>query len=139
MAKVILICGKISAGKTHYAKSLLKKNNAVLLSADEITIALFGTEVGEEHNLIVERTQKYLLNKSLEIWRVNREVDKKKKRNCGRKYYYNIFYSGRAIYSANELFQNLQELNTLTQSESFYGCNNFLNNRKLLIQPVLSF
>jgi len=67
IAKVILICGKIGSGKTEYAKSLMKSNPAVLLSVDEITFSLFGANVGEEHNLIVEKTQKYLLKKSLEI------------------------------------------------------------------------
>lgn len=67
MAKVILICGKICSGKTTYAKSLIIEHPAVLLSVDEITIALFGPNGGEGHDLAVEKTQKYLLQKSLEI------------------------------------------------------------------------
>lgn len=67
MAKVMLICGKICSGKTEYAKSLIKANSAVLLSVDEITLALFGTNGGEGHDLAVEKTQKYLFQKSLEI------------------------------------------------------------------------
>lgn len=64
MAKVFLICGKICCGKTTYAQKLCNENNAVLLSVDEITLALFGQYCGDEY---VEKTEKYLLNKSLEL------------------------------------------------------------------------
>ncbi len=67
MAKVFLICGKICCGKTTYAQKLCKENNAVLLSIDEITLALFGQHCGDKHDEYVERTEKYLLNKSLEL------------------------------------------------------------------------
>ncbi|MEE0980684.1 MAG: ATP-binding protein [Acutalibacteraceae bacterium] len=67
MAKVFLICGKICCGKTTYAQRLCKENNAVLLSVDEITLALFGQHCGDKHDEHVERTKKYLLNKSLEL------------------------------------------------------------------------
>ncbi|MCH5186314.1 MAG: ATP-binding protein [Oscillospiraceae bacterium] len=66
MAKVILICGKICSGKSTYAKRLVEKNT-VLLSVDEIMLALFGMHVGDKHDEYVERTEKYLFNKSLEI------------------------------------------------------------------------
>ena len=67
MAKVICICGKICCGKTTYAQSLLQKEHAVLLSTDEITLALFDQNIGEKHDEIVERTQAYLLEKTVEI------------------------------------------------------------------------
>ena len=67
MSKVILICGKICCGKTTYAQKLCKENNAVLLSIDEIMLALFGQHCGDKHDEYVERTDKYLLNKSLEL------------------------------------------------------------------------
>lgn len=67
MAKVILICGKICSGKTTYAKQLMTKNNAVLLSVDEITLALFGQHIGEKHDEMVEKTQTYLFQKATEI------------------------------------------------------------------------
>ncbi len=65
MAKVFLICGKICCGKTTYAEKLCAENNAVLLSIDEITLALFGQHCGDKHDEYVERVEKYLLNKSL--------------------------------------------------------------------------
>lgn len=67
MAKVYLICGKICCGKTTYANKICAENNAVLLSVDEITLALFGQYCGDKHDKYVERTEKYLLNKSLEL------------------------------------------------------------------------
>ena len=67
MIKVFLICGKICCGKTTYAQKLCKEKDAVLLSVDEITLALFGQHCGDKHDEYVERTEKYLLNKSLEL------------------------------------------------------------------------
>ena len=67
MAKVIMTCGKICSGKSTYAERLRKENNAVLLSIDEIMLAMFGQYVGEMHDEYVARTEKYLFGKSLEI------------------------------------------------------------------------
>lgn len=51
MAKVIMVCGKICSGKSTYAECLRKKNNAVLLSIDEIMLAMFGQHVGEMYGV----------------------------------------------------------------------------------------
>ena len=67
MSKLILTCGKICCGKTTYAQKLCKENNAILLSVDEITLALFGRDAGENHDTYVERTEKYLFEKSIEL------------------------------------------------------------------------
>ncbi len=67
MSKVILICGKICSGKTTYAKQIMKEQKAVHLSCDEITLAMFGQNIGEKHDEIVELTMEYLYRKSLEI------------------------------------------------------------------------
>ena len=67
MAKVILICGKICSGKTTYAKNIMKRKKAVLLSVDEITLSLFGQHLGSKHDEIAEKTEKYLYKKSVEI------------------------------------------------------------------------
>lgn len=64
---VYMICGKICAGKTTYARSLAKARKAVILSTDEITLALFGQHLGDRHDEVVARVQKYLLEKSLEL------------------------------------------------------------------------
>ncbi len=67
MSKVILICGKICCGKSTYAEGLRKKNNAAVLSVDEIMLAIFGQHVGEKHDEYCENLQKYLFDKSLEL------------------------------------------------------------------------
>ena len=72
MAKVYLICGKICCGKTTYANKICAENNAVLLSVDEITLALFGQYCGDKHDKYVERAEKYLLNKSMEF--INKDI-----------------------------------------------------------------
>lgn len=67
MAKVIMTCGKICSGKSTYAKRLRIKNHAVILSVDEITLALFDQNIGDSHDMYVEKLEAYLLNKSIEI------------------------------------------------------------------------
>lgn len=73
MAKVYMTCGKICVGKSTYANTLRQKHNAVILSVDEITLALFGKDAGENHDLYVERAEKYLFEKSVEL--VNTGID----------------------------------------------------------------
>ena len=67
MAKVFLICGRICCGKSVYAERLRLENNAVVLSVDEIMLALFGQDAGAGHDGYTERLQRYLFEKSLEI------------------------------------------------------------------------
>ena len=67
MAKVILVGGKLCCGKTTYALRIRTAENGVLLSCDELTLALFHGELGTEHDLIVGRAKKYLYDKSLEL------------------------------------------------------------------------
>lgn len=67
MSKVILICGKICCGKSRYAEGICKKYNAVILSIDEIMFALFSDGTNDMHDTYVERAEKYLFNKSLNI------------------------------------------------------------------------
>ncbi len=67
MAKAFLICGKICCGKSTYAKRLCTDYNAVLLSVDEIMLAVFGPYAGDKHDEYTERIQNYLFQKSVEI------------------------------------------------------------------------
>ncbi len=62
-----LICGKLCSGKSTYAEALRKERRAVVLSVDEITLALFGRDAGENHDNYAERAKKYLYEKSLDI------------------------------------------------------------------------
>lgn len=67
MAKVILICGKLCSGKSTYAEQLRVRNKAVLLSIDEIMLALFGLYAGDMHDVYAERTKKHLFEKSVTL------------------------------------------------------------------------
>ncbi len=67
MAKAFLICGKICCGKTTYAKQLCAENHAVLLSVDEIMLAVFGPYAGDKHDEYTEKIQNYLFQKSVEM------------------------------------------------------------------------
>ena len=93
MAKIFLICGKICSGKTTYAEKLCRQYRAVLLSCDEITLALFPQQIGDQHDSIVEKTQNYLFRKSLDIVEcdINVILDwgfwMKKERDEARKFY----------------------------------------------------
>lgn len=64
MAKVVLVGGRICSGKTTYARQL---RGAVLLSVDEVMLALFGQQVGEKHDEYARRTQDFLRDKSVEL------------------------------------------------------------------------
>ena len=69
VAKVYLMCGKICSGKSTHAAELRRLHHAVVLSVDEITLALFGQDVGEKHDEYVARAERYLYEKSIEILR----------------------------------------------------------------------
>ncbi|SEL05120.1 AAA family ATPase [Ruminococcus albus] len=70
MAKVISLCGLICTGKSTYAQKLRKEMKAALLSVDEITLALFHYDVGEMHDTYVERAEKYIYAKAVELTEV---------------------------------------------------------------------
>lgn len=74
MAKVIFVCGKICCGKSTYAERLCSEGKAVLLSVDEIMLALFGLYAGDKHDEYVEKTKRYLLDKSVEIMKSGIDV-----------------------------------------------------------------
>ena len=67
MAKVIMTCGRICSGKSTYSEKLRRELPAVVLSVDEIMLALFGQDVGEMHGTYVERAKSCLFEKSVQI------------------------------------------------------------------------
>lgn len=67
MADVIMLCGKICSGKSTYAKKISKEHKAVILSVDEITLALLGRDGGDKLDEYVEKLEAYLFDKSVEI------------------------------------------------------------------------
>ena len=71
MAKVIAICGKICSGKTFYANEIKTKENAVILSCDELMGILFNNDLAEKHDEIARKVRRYLLKKSIDIIRAD--------------------------------------------------------------------
>ena len=67
MAKMILICGKLCSGKTTYAKQLCSKQNAILLSVDELMLAMYDPYLGDRHDEIAARAREYLYGKAFEL------------------------------------------------------------------------
>ena len=67
MATVYLICGKLCCGKSTYAKQLQAEQRAVILSVDEIMLAVFGLYAGERHDEYAANVRAYLFEKSLEL------------------------------------------------------------------------
>lgn len=67
MPKVYLMCGRICSGKSTHAAALRRQHRAVVLSVDEIMLALFGQDTGDIHDTYVARAERWLYEKSLEI------------------------------------------------------------------------
>ena len=74
MAKVILLCGRICSGKTTLARKLRAESKAVLLSVDEVMLAIFGTDAGTRHDEYAARVRKLLYEKSVELVEAGADV-----------------------------------------------------------------
>ena len=74
MGKIILICGKICSGKTYYANILKEKENAVILSTDEVAYDLIANMQGEAYEDFAYRVNKYLMKKSIELAKIGCNV-----------------------------------------------------------------
>lgn len=93
MPKVLVMCGKICSGKSTYAEKLKLENKAVILSVDELTLALFENQAGEKLDFYVETLKEYFLKKSLDIVEAGADVIldwgfwTKKERDYAREFY----------------------------------------------------
>ncbi|MBO4947228.1 MAG: ATP-binding protein [Lachnospiraceae bacterium] len=93
MSKVLIMCGKICSGKSTYAEKLKLENKAVILSVDELTLALFENQAGEKLDFYVEKLKEYFLKKSLDIVEAGADVIldwgfwTKKERDYAREFY----------------------------------------------------
>jgi predicted kinase len=67
MAKLIAICGKVCSGKSYYAATLKEKENAVILSCDDVTMTLFDNDLGDNHDVMVKKIMTHLKDVSLKI------------------------------------------------------------------------
>ena len=68
MAQMILICGRVCAGKTTYAKRLAQELHAVRLNADELMKPLFGEYLGDRHEEVLRQVTDLLLEKAAECY-----------------------------------------------------------------------
>lgn len=66
MATLHLICGTISSGKTTYARHMMEKSPALLLSVDEVTLALSSVIPPENHDLTTPLVKQWLMDKARE-------------------------------------------------------------------------
>lgn len=71
--KVIVLCGKIASGKTFYANKIKEKENAIILSVDELTFYMFDNRKGEDYIDLTKRAINYFKEKTLDI--VNKGVN----------------------------------------------------------------
>lgn len=74
MSKIILICGKICSGKSYYASQIKTRENAVILSTDEVTYDLIDNAQGEFYDQFAIRVNAYLMKKSAELANVGCNV-----------------------------------------------------------------
>lgn len=74
MSKVILICGKICSGKTYYANIIKEKENAIILSTDEVTYDLTNNRQGEGYQDFANRVNNYLMKKTVELAKIGCNV-----------------------------------------------------------------
>ena len=101
MAEVIMTCGRICSGKSTYAQKLRTERNAVILSVDEITLALFPDGAGEMLDTYVERAEELLYRKALEIIEAGTDVILDWGFWTRAERIYARRFSGRKVYTAN--------------------------------------
>ena len=65
---MILVCGRVCAGKTTYAKRLAREIGAVRLNADELMKPLFGEYLGNRHEEVLRQVTALLLEKATECY-----------------------------------------------------------------------
>lgn len=74
MATLHLICGTISSGKTTYARRLMAEKPALLLSVDEVTLALSGVIPPENHDPATVLVKAWLMEKAEEAMAAGLDV-----------------------------------------------------------------
>ncbi|MCR5708748.1 MAG: ATP-binding protein [Ruminococcus sp.] len=74
MSNVIMLCGRLCSGKSTYSAMLRDELGAVVLSVDELMIAILGRETGDMHDEYVRRAKQYILRKTAETARAGAVV-----------------------------------------------------------------
>lgn len=60
MAKIIMLIGRISSGKTTYARKVEKEEYALRLSCDELMQIVFPEPMGDQYDVYAKRCIQYL-------------------------------------------------------------------------------
>lgn len=60
MAKIIMLIGRISSGKTTYARKVEKEEHALRLSCDELMQIVFPEPLGDQYDVYSARCIRYL-------------------------------------------------------------------------------
>jgi predicted kinase len=150
VAKVILLCGKICSGKSFYSNIIKQKENAVILSCDEIVYELFANELGDRHDVMVNKIKNYIYKKTEQVvnsglnvildfgfWsRIEREKISKKWEEK------NILYEWHYVsVSDNTWLKRIKHRNTLVQKNmcsDIYVDEGLLKKMNSLFEPPCS-
>jgi len=73
-AKVVLLTGKIASGKSYYAERYVQHNQAIILSCDDLFLALFDDCLGENHQQMEKRAYTFFCNQAVQLVRLGIEV-----------------------------------------------------------------
>lgn len=73
MPEVIMLCGRIAAGKSYYANKL-KAKGAVVLSCDDLMLSLYDGCLGEHHDETVLAIERYFCRLAPEITALGGDV-----------------------------------------------------------------
>lgn len=75
MPEIILLCGPCGCGKTAYAQALQARGNTVVLSTDDLMLALFDSCIGRErHQDMQRRCRSFLLRQAEELFALGHDV-----------------------------------------------------------------
>ena len=74
MGGMHLICGKICSGKSYYARELARRENAVILSCDDLMLGLYPPLLGDRHDEVAAKAREYLHARALDILRTGTSV-----------------------------------------------------------------
>lgn len=77
MGKIIMLIGRISSGKTTYARKVEREENALRLSCDELMQIVFPEPMGDRYDMYARRCIQYLyrLGRQLAMGGVNVVMD----------------------------------------------------------------
>lgn len=132
MAKVIILCGKIASGKSFYANKMKEQNNAIILSVDELMLNLSDHCLGNSHDDIANRCEKYFYQLAEQMVQIGLDVIidfgywSRKERLDAKSYFNNKNIKNEVHYVKcleEKRYKQLQNRNELLISKRYDGLN----------------